>query len=55
MTINKIDGIHGFFSGQILDDSKTLSDCKIDEKNFIVVMVSKVGSSNIAPPPHIHI
>jgi len=29
------------YSGKILDDDKTISECNIDEKNFVVVMVVK--------------
>ena len=32
-----------FFPGQILDDSKTVEECKIDEKNFLVCIVAKVS------------
>ena len=32
-----------FFSGKILEDDKPLSNYKIEEKNFVVVMVTKVG------------
>lgn len=30
-------------AGKILEDGKTVKDSKIEEKNFVVVMVSKVG------------
>ena len=33
-----------FFSGKILDDEKAIKDYKIEEKNFVVVMVTKVSS-----------
>lgn len=29
--------------GKILDDAKTLKECNIEEKNFVVVMVSRVS------------
>ena len=29
--------------GKILEDSKTLEECKVEEKNFVVVMVTKVS------------
>ena len=29
-------------TGKILDDAKVISDYKIEEKNFVVVMVTKV-------------
>ena len=32
-----------FFPGLILDDSKTVEECKIDEKNFLVCIVAKVS------------
>lgn len=32
------------FLGKILDDEKTISEYKIEEKNFIVVMVTKVST-----------
>ena len=31
-----------FFSGKILDDEKKVDEYKIEEKNFVVVMVTKV-------------
>lgn len=31
-------------AGKILDDARTLQESAIEEKNFIVVMVSKVGA-----------
>jgi hypothetical protein len=34
----------GARSGKILADDKTVEDCKIKEKDFLVVMVSKVSS-----------
>ena len=30
------------FSGKILDDAKKISEYSIEEKNFVVVMVTKV-------------
>ncbi|KAG2464225.1 RD23B protein, partial [Polypterus senegalus] len=38
-------------SGKILNDDIPLKDYKIDEKNFVVVMVTKVKASSVAPPP----
>jgi len=32
-----------FIAGKILEDTKVISDYKIEEKNFVVVMVTKVG------------
>ena len=31
-----------FFIGKILDDEKLVADYKIEEKNFVVIMVTKV-------------
>lgn len=37
------------FSGKILTDDKTVADCKIKEKDFLVVMVSKPKAAKPAP------
>ena len=34
-----------FFSGKILNDDQPVSEYKIDEKGFVVVMVTKVSTS----------
>lgn len=36
-----------FFSGKILKDEEKLSEYKIDEKGFVVVMVTKVNTKAI--------
>jgi len=35
-------------AGKILEDSKAISDYKIEEKNFVVVMVTKVRNQIVA-------
>jgi len=35
-------------SGKILEDSKVINEYKIEEKNFVVVMVTKVRDCNVA-------
>ena len=35
-------------AGKILEDSKVISDYKIEEKNFVVVMVTKVWDQIVA-------
>jgi len=35
-------------AGKILEDSKVISDYKIEEKNFVVVMVTKVRDQTVA-------
>ncbi|KAI0295827.1 hypothetical protein B0F90DRAFT_1637252 [Multifurca ochricompacta] len=37
------------YSGKVLSDDKTIQSCEIKEKDFLVLMVSKVCR---APPPH---
>lgn len=37
-----------FFPGKILSDDTALKEYKIDEKNFVVVMVTKVGELQTA-------
>jgi len=37
-----------FGTGKILEDSKVISDYKIEEKNFVVVMVTKVRDEIVA-------
>jgi len=39
------------YSGKILTDETSLSEYSIDEKKFIVVMVSKPKAASSAPPP----
>uniref|UniRef100_A0A8C4TEW1 UV excision repair protein RAD23 n=1 Tax=Erpetoichthys calabaricus TaxID=27687 RepID=A0A8C4TEW1_ERPCA len=39
------------YAGKILNDDIPLKDYKIDEKNFVVVMVTKAKASPVAPPP----
>ncbi|MBN3305767.1 RAD23 homolog A, nucleotide excision repair protein a [Amia ocellicauda] len=39
------------YAGKILQDDTPIKDYKIDEKNFVVVMVSKMKSAGAAPSP----
>ena len=37
------------YSGKILSDDKTIGDCQIKEKDFLVLMVSKVSLQVTTP------
>lgn len=39
------------YSGKILTDAQTVEECKIKEKDFLVVMVSKVSAHIPASQP----
>ena len=40
-------------SGKILDDEKTVESYKIEEKNFVVIMVTKVRESLFSLSKHV--
>lgn len=45
LTVNFIVGLCYFSLGKILNDDTALKEYKIDEKNFVVVMVAKVSDA----------
>ena len=53
----EIEKAHGFdssqlkllFNGVVLDDSKTLEDCKIKEESVIIMMNTKIKPKNVQP------